>query len=103
MDAALYTSIECSANTALKIFKLHYTNQIPINALDFSTANKTLFHRVQNLPASPGFPLTPKRTFIGPKNRSKTSKIVCVIAVSNEYKSNLIQGQDKSIRPLFGL
>ena len=23
---------------AAKIFKLHYTNQIPINALDFSTA-----------------------------------------------------------------
>src|SRR6218665_1671730 len=32
----------------------------------------------------PGFLLMPKRTFLCPQNRSKTSKIVSMIAISNE-------------------
>ena len=40
--------------------------------------------------------------FIRPKNRPKTSKIVGVIAVSNEYTSKIL-GQNVSIRPIFGL
>jgi len=35
-----------------------------------------------------------------PLNRYKTSKIIAVIAISNEYISKLL-GQDVSIRPLF--
>jgi len=35
------------------------------------------------------FPLTPKQTFLRKQNRSKTSKIVGVIAISNEYTSKV--------------
>jgi len=48
-----------------------------------------------------GFPLTPKQTFLRPKNASKTSKIVDIIANSNKYTSKIL-GQNASIRPLFG-
>jgi len=48
-----------------------------------------------------GFPLMPKQAFLHPQNRSKMSKIVGVIAVSNEYTSKII-GQDGGICPLFG-
>jgi len=49
-----------------------------------------------------GFPLTPKRTFLRPQNRSKTYKIVGVITASNEHTSNIL-GQDVSIHPLLDI
>jgi len=51
-----------------------------------------------------GFPLMPKRTFLRPQNKSKTSKIVDVdvMTVSNE-RMFTVTGQDVSIHPLFGL
>src|SRR6218665_147813 len=42
--------------------------------------------------------VSPKRTFLRPYNRSKTSKIVGVIAISNEHTSKIL-GQDLSVRP----
>lgn len=46
------------------------------------------------------FPLTSKRTLLRPQNMFKVSKIVCAIAVSNEYMSKIL-GNYVSIRPLF--
>ena len=49
-----------------------------------------------------GFLLTPKQTFLHPQNRSKASKSMGVITISNVYTSKIL-GQDVSIRRLFGL
>lgn len=46
------------------------------------------------------FPLTSKRTLLHPQNMFKVSKIVCAIAVSNEYMSKIL-GNYVSICPLF--
>ena len=47
-----------------------------------------------------GYLLTPKRTFLRPKSMPKTSKIVGMVAVSNEYTSKIL-GQDVSLYPVF--
>src|SRR6218665_4142284 len=46
------------------------------------------------------FPLTSKRTLLRPQYMFKVSKIVCAIAVSNEYMSKIL-GNYVSICPLF--
>lgn len=50
----------------------------------------------------PWFSLMSKRRFLRPQNRSKMSKSVCVIAVSNEYIFKIL-GQFVGIRNLFDL
>jgi len=73
--------------------------------MTLSRSQRSVFHArtlVRNV-THPGFPSTPKWTFLRPQNRSKTFKIVGVNAFSNEYTSKILDKDANIVMLFFGL
>lgn len=85
-------------NFKTKVLCSYQTHKAKVIPLIPATASKHNTHT--GIMIHTRFPLTSKRTLLRPQYMFKVSKIVCAIAVSNEYMSKIL-GNYVSICPLF--